>query len=153
MQREADELTVELVELKQQLHTAARFKWIEAEDDSDHQAKPSAFSCAESWQNSICWEKMMWKKIVGCSKLCMEFTRHLLLSHFLCFLHLQVQSQPLENTPRHLRWKIGGLVAAQRQLLRTPLRNGQVDGLDLKLFKIDWCDQESTQNQLIFRWF
>lgn len=29
--------------------------------------------------------------------------------------------------------------------------NGQVDGLDLKLFKIDWCDQESTQNQLIFR--
>lgn len=47
MQREADELTVELVELKQQLHTAARFKWIEAEDDSDHQAKPSAFSCAE----------------------------------------------------------------------------------------------------------
>lgn len=99
MQREADELTVELVELKQQLHTAARFKWIEAEDDSDHQAKPSAFSCAESWQNSICWEKMISKKIVGFSKLCMEFNGHLLLSPFLCFLHLQVQSQPSENTP------------------------------------------------------
>ena len=49
MQREADELTVELVELKQQLHTAARFKSIEAEDvvedDSDDQAEPSHFMC------------------------------------------------------------------------------------------------------------
>lgn len=57
------------------------------------------FHVRNHYQNSICWEKMISKKIVGCSKLCMEFTRHLLLSHFLCFLHLQVQSQPSENTP------------------------------------------------------
>lgn len=40
-----------------------------------------------------------------------------------CRCNLSLRKIPrLWRIPRHLRWKIGGLVAAKRQLLRTPLQ-------------------------------